>query len=137
MNIISFGILGLREVTGNPKGIAIVTQPLSAIMNEKMKNKDVKTAVLSMTGKLKNEEGQDDAELDCIENDVLEGVYPVVIGHPESWGSRRGQRLLMEMRKRNMILLVGRNIKYLYEKLEALLITVLELAILDHFFLFF
>ena len=85
MNIISFGILGLREVTGNPKGIAIVTQPLSAIMNEKMKNKDVKTAVLSMTGKLKNEEGQDDAELDCIENDVLEGVYPVVIGHPETF----------------------------------------------------
>ena len=137
MNIISFGILGLREVTGNPKGIAIVTQPLSAIMNEKMKNKDVKTAFLSMTGKLKNEEGQDDAELDCIENDVLEGVYPVVIGHPESWGSRRGQRLLMEMRKQNMILLVGRVIKYLYEKLEALLITVLELAILDHYFFFF
>ena len=137
MNIISFGILGLREVTGNPKGIAIVTQPLSAIMNEKMKNKDVKTAVLSMTGKLKNEEGQDDAELDCIENDVLEGVYPVVIGHPESWGSRRGQRLLMEMRKQNMILPVGRNIIYLYEKLEALLITVLELAILDHYFFFF
>ena len=80
MNVINIGIKGLRMVSGNPRGIAIVTQPLSAIMNEKMKNKDVKTAVLTMTGKLKNDEGEDDAELDCLENDVLEGHYPVVIG---------------------------------------------------------
>ena len=80
MNIISIGILGLRLVTGNKKGIAIVTQPLSSIMFEKMKSKDVKTAVLTMTGKLKNEEGQDDADLDALEKDVLDGVYPVVIG---------------------------------------------------------
>jgi superfamily II DNA helicase RecQ len=107
MNVISLGIIGLRQVFGNMKGVAIVTQPLSAIMNEKLKNKDVKTAVLTMTGKLKNDEGQDDAELDQLEADVLEGVYPVVIGHPESWSSRKGQQLLMEMRKRDMILLIG------------------------------
>ena len=80
MNVIKIGIKGLRMVSGNPRGIAIVTQPLSAIMNEKMKNKDVRTAVLTMTGKLKNDDGEDDAELDCLENDVLEGHYPVVIG---------------------------------------------------------
>ena len=80
MNVINIGIKGLRMVSGNPRGIAIVTQPLSAIMNEKMKNKDVRTAVLTMTGKLKNDDGEDDAELDCLENDVLEGHYPVVIG---------------------------------------------------------
>ena len=107
MNVISIGILGLRVVSGNAKGIAIVTQPLSSIMNEKMKNKDIRTAVLTMNGKIKNNEEQDDAELDCLEEDLLAGNYPVVIGHPESWGSRNGQRLLMEMRKRDLILLVG------------------------------
>ena len=108
MNVISIGILGLRVVSGNAKGIAIVTQPLSSIMNEKMKNKDIRTAVLTMNGKIKNAEGQDnDAELDCLEEDLLAGIYPVVIGHPESWGSRNGQRLLMEMKKRDLILLVG------------------------------
>ena len=114
MNVISIGILGLRVVSGNAKGIAIVTQPLSSIMNEKMKNKDIRTAVLTMNGKIKNTEGQDnDAELDCLEEDLLAGIYPVVIGHPESWGSRNGQRLLMEMKKRDLILLVGN-----YTKIE-------------------
>ena len=93
MNVILIGILGLRKVFGNMRGVAIMTQPLSSIMEEKMKNQQIKTAVLTMTGKLKNE--------------ILEGAYPVIIGHPESWGSSRGKRLLLEMKKRNMILLVG------------------------------
>ena len=76
MNVIALGILGLRKVFNNKRGIAIVTQPLSAIMCEKMKSKDVRTAVISMTGKLKNDEGQDDAELDQLEEDVLAGAYP-------------------------------------------------------------
>ena len=109
MNVIALGILGLRKVFNNERGIAIVTQPLSAIMCEKIKSKDVRTAVISMTGKLKNDEGQDDAELDQLEEDVLAGAYPCVIGHPESWGSSRGQKLLLELRKRGMILLVGNN----------------------------
>ena len=105
MNVISIGILCLRHVFGNMNGVAVVTQPLSSIMTEKMK--DGRTAVLTMTRKLKNEECKDDAELDQLEEDVLSGAYPVIIGHPESWGSHRGQRLLMEMRKCQMILLVG------------------------------
>jgi hypothetical protein len=78
-------------------------------MNEKLKGSIVKTAVLTMRGKLKNSEGDmdDEAELNCLEEDVLCGKYPVIIGHPESWGSARGQRLLLELKKRDMILLVG------------------------------
>ena len=108
MNVIFITILGLRKVCGNNQGVAIVTQPLSAIMHEKLKNRHVKTAVLSMAGKLKKDETDDDADLNCLESDVLDGLYPVIIGHPESWGSKRGQRLLLEMKKRNMILLVGK-----------------------------
>ena len=108
MNVIFIGILGLRKVCGNSQGVAIVTQPLSAIMYEKLKNRHVKTAVLTMTGKLKKDDSDEDADLNCLESDVLEGSYPVIIGHPESWGSKRGQRLLFEMKKKNMILLVGK-----------------------------
>ena len=61
MNVILIGILGLREIFGNGKGVAIVTQPLrwnialpnpfvfisvcSAIMNEKLNNPIANTAV--------------------------------------------------------------------------------------------
>ena len=112
MNVINIAILGLRKVTGVSHGVAIVTQPLTAIMTQKMKSKDVKTAILSMAGQLKSDGDEDeDAELDCLESDILDGKFPVIIGHPESWGSKRGQRLLMEMMKRKMILLVGIGIK--------------------------
>ena len=106
MCIIQLGILGLRKVFANDKGIAVVTQPLTAIMNEKLKSTLVKTAVLSMKGILKKE-GTEEVELNCLEEEVLDGKFPVVIGHPESWKSNRGQKLLMEMKKRNMILLVA------------------------------
>jgi superfamily II DNA helicase RecQ len=108
MCIIQIGILGLRKVFANSKGIAVVTQPLTAIMNEKLKSHLVKTAVLSMRGKLKKEEGnEDEVELSCLEDEVLDGKFPVVIGHPESWGSNRGQKLLLELKKRQMVLMVG------------------------------
>ena len=106
MNVILLGILGLRKVFNNYRGVAIVTQPLSSIMNEKMRNSPVKTAVLTMRGNLKSEES-DDADLNCLENDVIAGNYPVIIGHPESWASSRGQSILMELKVRNSVLLVG------------------------------
>ena len=122
MNVIHIAILGLRKVTGVSHGVAIVTQPLTAIMTQKMKSKDVKTAILSMAGQLKSDGDEDeDAELDCLESDILDGKFPVIIGHPESWGSRRGQRLLMEMMKRKMIILVGTGIKHINTRLIYLM----------------
>jgi len=106
MNVILMGILGLRKIFANKKGVAVVTQPLTAIMNQKLKNSIVRTAVLTMRGKLKKDES-DETELSCIEQEVLDGKFPVIIGHPESWGSARGQRLLLEMKKMEMILLIA------------------------------
>ena len=96
MNVILIGILGLREIFGNSKGVAIVTQPLrwnialpnpfvfisvcSAIMNEKLNNPIANTAVLTMRGKLKKDDNDEEAELSCLEEEVLEGKYPVLIG---------------------------------------------------------
>ena len=109
MNVILVGILALRRMTGNNKGVAIVTQPLTSIMNDKLKNNVAKTAVLSMRGKLRNDgaDVEEEVELSCLEADVLDGNYPVLLGHPESWGSARGQQLLLEMKKRDMILLIA------------------------------
>ena len=77
-------------------------------MNEKLKSPIVETAVLSMRGKLKiGEENDEDVELSCLEEHLLDGKFPILIGHPESWGSEKGQNLLLEMKKRNMILLIA------------------------------
>ena len=133
MNVVLIGILALRQKMGNSKGVAIVTQPLTSIMNDKLNNKIVKTAVLSMRGKLKNDvdDLEEDVELNCLEKDVLDGQYPVLIGHPESWGSARGQKLLLEMKKREMILLIAvdefhqgqvcNNTSYLYSSKRQIL----------------
>ena len=75
------GILGLREVFDNKKGIVVVTMPLTAIMNEKLKNPLVKTAVISMRGKLRKEgSDSDEVELNCLEEEVLAGKFPILIG---------------------------------------------------------
>ena len=79
MNVPLIGILGLRKVCKHNRGVVIVTQPLTAIMNEKLKNTLIKTAVLTMRGKLRKDEN-DEAELSCLEEEVLEGKFPVIIG---------------------------------------------------------
>ena len=48
-------------------------------MNEKLKNTIANTAVLTMRGKL-NKDDSDEAELSCLEDEVLEGKFPVLIG---------------------------------------------------------
>ena len=79
MNVPLIGILGLRKIFKNNNGVVIVTQPLTAIMNKKLKNPLIKTAVLTMRGKLRKDES-DEAELSCLEEEVLEGKFPVIIG---------------------------------------------------------
>ena len=48
-------------------------------MNEKLRNPIADTAVLTMRGKLKKDESEE-AELNCLEQDVLDGKFPVLIG---------------------------------------------------------
>ena len=95
MNVPLLAALVLREKIRNPKGVAIVTQPLTSIMQEKMKNDVCQVAVLSMAGELKtslNEEDGDgdNANLSCDLQELLNGRYPVLFGHPESFDSKLG-----------------------------------------------
>ena len=79
MNVINFGILCLRKLTGI-SGVAIVTMPLSAIMHEKRRSNIIPTCVLSMSGNLKTEDGEPDAELTSDVKDIIDGKILVIIG---------------------------------------------------------
>jgi hypothetical protein len=41
-----------------------------------------------------------------IEEDIFKGRFKAVIGHPEAWSTPTGQRILMGLKRRKMLLLV-------------------------------
>ena len=74
-------------------------------MNEKKNNDVCPAAVLSMTGELSVSEDHD-ATLSCLLSDLLDGKYPAVFGHPESFETRLGRTILKELQRRDLILLI-------------------------------
>ena len=74
-------------------------------MNEKKVNDVGPIAVLSMTGQLSGS-NNDDASLSCLLSDLLEGKYIAIFGHPESFGTPLGRRILKELERREMIILI-------------------------------
>ena len=80
----------MRKVLGIDAGVSVGTQPLSILMEEKMNDKLVPTAVLTMQGQLKRTlDGDGEASLSSPEDEVLAGLFPVLLGHPESWSSEK------------------------------------------------
>ena len=105
MNIPLLAIHVLRKKFNNPKGVCIITQPLTSIMNEKMKNDICKSAVLSMRGELSTSSDEDNSHLSCDLADLLDGKVDVLFGHPESFDSPLGRRILKELQRRSRIIL--------------------------------
>ena len=69
MNIVLIGILCLRKMMKDDKGIAVVTQPLTSIMENKLKSEIANVAVLSMRGSLKSKRDEEkEVELSCLGN---------------------------------------------------------------------
>ena len=95
----------LRRLSGISKGICIVTQPLTRIMNEKLHNNICNAAVLSMRGHLSTSEDEE-SSLSCDFNDLINGKYDVLFCHPESCSSPLGQKILRELQRREMIILI-------------------------------
>ena len=89
-----------------PKGICLVTQPLTSIMNDKKQNDVCNVAVLSMKGDLSGSLADANASLSCLLDDLMDGKYPVIIGHPESFDTQLGQQILKELHRQGMIILV-------------------------------
>ena len=48
----------------------------------------------------------DDANLSCDLEDLLDGRFPVLMGHPESFDSNLGQHILRELQKRESLVMV-------------------------------
>ena len=85
-----------------PLGVSVGTQPLSIIMEEKMKSTEFPTAVISMSGQVK---GFEETSISSPMSDILNGNKVVVIGHGESLGSPTGQDLLRSLKKNGQIIL--------------------------------
>ena len=89
--MVLLGTLLLKKILGKDHGVSVGTQPLSLIMEEKMNDKLVPTAVLTMEGELKMclDDQDHNATLSSPEEEVLGGAFPCLIGHPESWSSAK------------------------------------------------
>ena len=106
MNVPLLATLVLRVRLNNPKGVCILTQPLTSIMNEKKQNDVCRVAVLSMSGQLSGSLEPEDATLSCLLDELLNGDFAVLIGHPESFNTSLGQKILRELQRRERIILV-------------------------------
>ena len=111
MSVPLLAILVLRKLLGNDRGICIVTQPLTSIMNEKLNNIICPAAVLSMSGELKtsssfDEDDEERAVLSCGLDELLSGAFPVMFCHGESVETPLGRHILKELQKRDMLLLI-------------------------------
>ena len=65
----------------------------------------VSAAVLTMSGQVTVGE-EDDAQLLGNFEDLLNGKYQVLVGHPESFATAEGQRILNELSRHNLITMV-------------------------------
>ena len=76
--------------------------PLSGIMDEIVENNKVKTAAVSMNGKLysKNCEGQ----IKVNEKDILDGMYARLVMHPEALNNSNVEKLLLKLKQQQRIL---------------------------------
>ena len=106
MNVPLLATQVLRHTLNKPKGVCIITQPLSSIMNEKKENDVCRVAVLSMAGQLSGSSTDEEATLSCLVSELLEGEFPVLIGHPESFDTSLGRHILRELQRLERILLI-------------------------------
>ena len=108
MNVPLLATLLLRRRLKNPRGVCIITQPLTSIMKEKRVNPICEAAILSMSGDItaSSSDTHDDAILSCDLARLLEGEIPILFGHPESFDTKLGQYILRELQKRERLLLI-------------------------------
>ena len=72
MTVPLLAALLVRLIQGVPRGITLITQPLSALQLEQVGNAICPVAVLSMSG-----------ALSCSHEELYNGDYPVLLAHPE------------------------------------------------------
>ena len=92
---------------GIPDGVGIGCQPLSAIMEEKLKTSYVSTGTISMRGGLKTRETVEDDEDVALSSSVEEfknGNVQMMIGYAESWSTNTATSILDSLQEKGKIL---------------------------------
>ena len=97
----------LQRVMGISSGVGVGCQPLSAIMEEKLKSSYLPTGTISMQGEIKTsetEENPDEVSLSTSIEDFKNGSIKCIIGHPESWISKTAGEILDSLQEKELVL---------------------------------
>ena len=104
--VVELGILLMRKILKRSEGVAIGTLPLSIILEEKVKTSKTPTAVVSLRGGIEiDEENLEEPTLSKPVSAVRDGLYPIIVGHPEAWSTPFGQNLVTDLKNGPGILL--------------------------------
>ena len=107
MTVTLLAALLVRMTHGHPQGVTIVTQPLTFLQMEQLKNPIVSAAVMTMTGRLTSDAEDDgDTKMSCTLDDLLEGKFPLLVCHPNCFSSPLCQRVLAALERQKMLNLV-------------------------------
>jgi hypothetical protein len=109
MIVAYLAILVLQKALDVPEGVGVGCQPLSSIMEEKLKTPYISTGVISMKSDLKSSMSDSGEEDDLFLSDPVDdfktGRVKCLIGHAESWVSRVAQDILDSLREKGLIIL--------------------------------
>jgi superfamily II DNA helicase RecQ len=97
------GILVLEKVLQVENGVGLVSQPLSALMEEKLKNPIVPSGLISMKGELKHSSLDGDSSASRPIENFKNGSVKCILGHPESWLSTTAQEVLTSLQSQGKI----------------------------------
>ena len=102
----TWGVDVARVAQGIPGGLAVVTAPLTAILTQKLAENPEDMLMLTFEGSLQDATGRTDAQPGGpLEEELYKGKYKAVIGHPEAWATATGQRILMGLKTRKLLIL--------------------------------
>jgi len=102
MMIIYLFALAQRKYEGCESSVVLVGLPLTSIMSDQLSNPLCPVAVLSMKGKIKSSgsyEAMGDANLSSSLEEIIDGKFPLLFGHPESFVSDPGQTILRKLKQ--------------------------------------
>ena len=104
MIIAYLSILVLEKVFQIKNGVGLGSQPLSALMEEKIKTSFLPTGLVSMKGELKYISGEGELSRTTPLESFKSGDIKCILGHPESWLSSTAQEILTSLQVQGKII---------------------------------
>ena len=102
MIIAYYGILVMEKILEVEDGVGLGCQPLSALMEEKLKTSPITTGFISMTGDLKHSL-DDDCSISKPLDSFKNGDIKCILGHPESFLSETAKEILNHLQQKGKI----------------------------------